>query len=111
MPSCTNGKLGYGVATGPVFVERAAHLRAPCVLDNLAWHVVSVILRRRRELNSEACIVPEAVKRHVSVDILLSNWHRHEPTRTYVCCDHPACLPPKVCAFQAAMLGGRLLRA
>lgn len=43
-------------------------------------------------------MVPEGVKRHVSVDIIVRDLHRHEPTRTYVCRDHPACLPLKVCA-------------
>lgn len=56
-------------------------------------------------------MVPEGVKRHVSVDIILRDLRRHEPTRTYVCRDHPACLPPKVCAVSASMLSRRLLHA
>lgn len=53
-------------------------------------------------------MVPEGVKRHVSVDIILRDLRRHEPTRTYVCRDHPACLPPKVCAVSVSMLGRRM---
>lgn len=56
-------------------------------------------------------MVPEGVKRHVSVDIILRDLRRHEPTRTYVCRDHPACLPSKVCAVSASMLGRRMLYA
>lgn len=97
-------------ATEPVSVGRAA-LSVLLALDNQAWHVVSAILSRGKELNSEACMVPEAVKRHVSVDIILPDLHCCGPARTYVCRDDPACLPPKVCKIQASMLRRRFLCA
>ena len=101
----------YMVSLQNQSLRNGLSISVPLVLDNPAWRIVTVILWRRKELNSEACIVPEAVKRHISVDIILPDLHRHGATRTYVCRDHPVCLPPKVCAIQASMLGGRLLQA